>query len=211
MTEQAIDVRFELRDCLFVLGELDPIFTYLQEAEILAQSLNDQPRLERIAVNMLHSFGECGQYDRAVESGHRALAIAASLQDFALEVWTNLHPGYVYQTLGDYQRAVDVTRRNVELLGGELIHERLNLPFLPSVFSATGSVGVLSSEETSQRDWRERKKVFGLPKESASGGAESSRTLALAYGISARGSSIRPFRTSNTVWDSARRRRYRSG
>ena len=135
LMEQAIDVRFELRDCLFVLGEHDRIFTYLQEAEVLAQSLNDQPRLGRIAVNMLHSFWDHGQYDRALESGHRALDIAASLQDLELEVWANLRLGYVYQTLGDYQRAVDVLRRNVELLGGELIHEYLNLPFLPSVFS----------------------------------------------------------------------------
>ncbi|MFQ5830416.1 MAG: AAA family ATPase, partial [Candidatus Methylomirabilia bacterium] len=137
MTEQAIDLRLELRNALFAFGDLGRIHKHLREAEILAQSLDDRPRLGRVAVNMLHHFWELGDYDRALESGQRALGIAADLGDFALEVATNLRLGYVYHAMGQYPQALEVTRWNVQSLSGELIHDRLNLPFLPSVWSRT--------------------------------------------------------------------------
>ena len=43
--EQAIDVRFDLRDALFPLAEFGRIDEYLREAEALARSLDDQRRL----------------------------------------------------------------------------------------------------------------------------------------------------------------------
>ena len=44
--EQAIDLRFDLRNALFALGEHGPIFEHLHQAETLAQALGDQRRLE---------------------------------------------------------------------------------------------------------------------------------------------------------------------
>ncbi|MGH2627477.1 MAG: adenylate/guanylate cyclase domain-containing protein, partial [Anaerolineales bacterium] len=43
--EQAIDLRFDLRNALLELGDHKPIVEYLRQAECLAQALGDQRRL----------------------------------------------------------------------------------------------------------------------------------------------------------------------
>ena len=43
--EQAIDIRFDLRNALFPLAEFGRIEGYLREAELLARTLDDQRRL----------------------------------------------------------------------------------------------------------------------------------------------------------------------
>ena len=50
--EQAIDIRFELRNCLFLLGELDGVFGYLNEAEGLARAIEDDRRLGWVSAYM---------------------------------------------------------------------------------------------------------------------------------------------------------------
>jgi hypothetical protein len=46
--EQAIDLRFNLRHALVTFGEAGRIFGALHEAERLAQTLDDQPRLGQV-------------------------------------------------------------------------------------------------------------------------------------------------------------------
>jgi predicted ATPase len=46
--EQAIDLRFDLRNALFPLGDHGPILDHLRQAETLAQALGDQRQLGRI-------------------------------------------------------------------------------------------------------------------------------------------------------------------
>src|SRR5574337_2178770 len=61
--EQAIDLRVELRQVLYPLGELGRIFEYLHEAERLAQALDDQRRLGRVSASMAHHFWTAGDPD----------------------------------------------------------------------------------------------------------------------------------------------------
>jgi hypothetical protein len=46
-----------------------------------------------------------GKYDRAIESGPRALAIAETSGDFALQVTTNFFLSMIYHSLGKYRCA----------------------------------------------------------------------------------------------------------
>ena len=46
--EQAIDLRFDLRNALWALGEFRQMLDYLREAATLAEALDDQPRLGRV-------------------------------------------------------------------------------------------------------------------------------------------------------------------
>ncbi|MCI0410764.1 MAG: hypothetical protein L0191_19755, partial [Acidobacteria bacterium] len=77
--EQAIDLRFNLRHALVTFGEAGRIFGALCEAERLAKTLDDQPRLGRVAAYLTHYFGTTGDLDRAVASGQQALALATTL------------------------------------------------------------------------------------------------------------------------------------
>jgi tetratricopeptide (TPR) repeat protein len=142
--EQAIDLRFDLRNALFDLGDHGPILEYLRQAETLAQVLGDQRRLGWVFSYMTRHFCPTADYDRAIASGERALAIAAAVGDFGLQVATNAHLGQACYFLGDYRRAIDVLRRNVASLEGELLRERFGLPSPASVYSRTWLVASLA-------------------------------------------------------------------
>ena len=58
--EQAIDLRFDLRNALLTLGEIRQMLDYLREAETLAKALDDQPRLGRISAYMCRYLGKWG-------------------------------------------------------------------------------------------------------------------------------------------------------
>jgi predicted ATPase/class 3 adenylate cyclase len=133
--EQAIDLRFDLRNALFLLGELRQVLDYLREAAALAEALDDQLRLGLVSAYMCRSFREMGDHDGAVESGQHALAVAETLGDFALQVTARHFLGVAYHILGDHRRAMGLLRRNVESLAGDLIRERFGLSTLPSVAS----------------------------------------------------------------------------
>jgi len=133
--EQAIDLRLDLRNALWTLGELRQILDYLREAATLAEALGDQPRLGRVAAFLCRYLREMGDHDSAVESGQHALAIAATLGDFALQVMAHHFLGVAYHTLGDHRRAMGVLRKNVESLASDLIRERFGQAGLPAVVS----------------------------------------------------------------------------
>ena len=135
-TEQAIDIRFDLRNTLLLLAENTRIFDYLREAEALAQTLDDPQRLAHASAYLSTAFFVVGDNDRALECGERASAIIATLGDFSLQVDLHFRLGQIYHTIGAYRQAIDVLRRNVETLIGDLLLERLGLgTSISSVFS----------------------------------------------------------------------------
>jgi predicted ATPase/class 3 adenylate cyclase len=130
--EQAIDVRFDLRNSLYPLGEAERVYAYLQEAEALAGALKDPRRLGWVSVYVSSTAWLLGALDRAVEAGQRALHIASTLEDVALQVETTYRLGHAYWALGDYRRATTFLTQTAESLQGEQIHERFGLPGLPA-------------------------------------------------------------------------------
>jgi predicted ATPase len=105
--EQAIDLRFDLRSSLYPLAELGRILDYLRESETMAEALGDQRRLGKVADYLAHYFWWSGEPERAIESGERALAIAAALGDFGLKAAATFYQGRAYLTLGEFARAGD--------------------------------------------------------------------------------------------------------
>src|SRR5262249_16405328 len=133
--EQAIDVRFGLRNALVSRLEYGRVLTYLREAEVLAQALSDQHRLGWGAAYMADCYRATGDLPHAVEVGQRALALAGTLGDAALQVVMHLVLGRVYYALGDYPQAIDLLRQNVVAFDGALLREHFALSGLPSVTS----------------------------------------------------------------------------
>ncbi|MBI4391056.1 MAG: AAA family ATPase [candidate division NC10 bacterium] len=142
--EQAIDLRLDLRNFLLALGEYGRILDRLREAEALAESLQDQRRLGRATAYLTHHFRWMGEQGRAVESGERVLAIASGLDDFSLKVLANFYLGQAHHALGNYRRAIEFLKRNVESLQGDLLRERFGLPGLASVHARTWLVWCLA-------------------------------------------------------------------
>jgi class 3 adenylate cyclase/tetratricopeptide (TPR) repeat protein len=135
--EQAIDLRFDLRNVLLPLGEHGQIVDHLREAETLAEALHDDRRLGQAFAYLTEYFRMTGDAARAVASGERALTLATALRDFALEVMATFFLGVACYDLGNYRRAVDCLRSNVVSLSGTLLRERFGMTGLPSVMART--------------------------------------------------------------------------
>jgi transcriptional regulator with AAA-type ATPase domain/tetratricopeptide (TPR) repeat protein len=133
--EQAIDLRFDLRNALQPLGDLGRIVGCLREAETLAVQLGDERRLGWVASYLTEHYRMLGEPALAIEAGRRALEIGERLDDLAMRVITNLPLGLLHRTLGDYRRATTFLRWNTEHLHGDLLYERFGLFGHPSVFS----------------------------------------------------------------------------
>jgi class 3 adenylate cyclase/tetratricopeptide (TPR) repeat protein len=133
--EQAIDLRFDLRNALQPLGEFGDILHHMREAEPLAKALHDQRRLGRVSAYLSNYFRLMGEHDRAIESGLRAHAIAIELRDAGLQIAANYYVALVYGARGDYGQEADFLRQNVVLLTGDLKHERFGMLGLASVLS----------------------------------------------------------------------------
>ena len=134
--EQAIDLRFDLRNVLVQLGEFERIFFYLHEAEGMAKTLGDQRRLGEVAVHMCHNLWMTGRHAEALTFGRNARALGESLGDVPLQVTGNLHLGAARLGTGDYRHAEDPLLKVVQLLEGEKSRERFGLAGFPAVVGA---------------------------------------------------------------------------
>jgi class 3 adenylate cyclase/tetratricopeptide (TPR) repeat protein len=133
--EQAIDLRFDLRNALVPLDEQARTFDNLRAAEPLAERLGDPQRLGRIVSSLGFSLSVMGEHDRAIAAGQRALALATSSGAFDVQVVAQAYLGVTYYAAGDYRQTLDVAQRVMALLTGELLYERFGLPILPATLS----------------------------------------------------------------------------
>jgi predicted ATPase/class 3 adenylate cyclase len=144
IVEQAIDLRFDLCNSLQALADMDRWVWYLQEAERLAESLDDRRRLGWAYALLTTPSSAMDEPAVAVGYGERGLAIAEELNDLGMQVAARQQLGAVYRTLGNYPRAVDLLRRNVAVLCGENVHQRFGLAGYPAVGSRSHLIRALA-------------------------------------------------------------------
>jgi len=116
-SEQAIDLRLDLRPPLLQMGQLDRVLTLSQEAEAMAQQLGDEPRLGRVYTYLANYYYLTGEPDRAVEYGERCLRIGEAAQDRSLQALARGYLGTSYHAQGKFPEAERVLRQNLEALG----------------------------------------------------------------------------------------------
>jgi tetratricopeptide (TPR) repeat protein len=112
----AIELRLALGDPLNQLGEHRRHLALLGEAEALARALDDRTRLGQVLVKMTLVLWLTGDPDGAMATGQQALALAAALGDSALQVEASRRLAEVYVSIGDFGRAAELLRRNVEAM-----------------------------------------------------------------------------------------------
>jgi predicted ATPase/class 3 adenylate cyclase len=110
----AIEFRLALGDALSQLGENGRCLALLGEAEALARALDDGARLGRVLATMAFRLLLTGNPDGAMAAGQQALALAAALGNSALQTAACHRLGQVYFNLGDFGRAAELLKRNVE-------------------------------------------------------------------------------------------------
>src|SRR5262249_41653713 len=132
--EQAVDLRFDLRNALLPLVEWGRIEGYLREADVLARKLNDQRRLASVSGYMsgLH-LNTGGRASDVRELAEEVEAIGAALSDVPLQVAGRYYHIWLGALSGDYRRTEHLCRTLIDALPGDLSHKRFGLVSYPAV------------------------------------------------------------------------------
>jgi class 3 adenylate cyclase/tetratricopeptide (TPR) repeat protein len=113
-TVRALDLRLAVDRPLTALGEHRRHRALLGEAEALARALDDRTRLGRVLARMALVLRTTGDAGGAIAAGRQAFELAAELGDSALQVEATHFLGGAYYASGDFGRAAELLRRNVE-------------------------------------------------------------------------------------------------
>src|SRR5262249_1479352 len=88
--------------------------------EALAQALDDGARLGWVLAQMTRVRSMTGDPDGAMAAGQQALALLTALGEGALQVLVaSFSLGQVYHAVGDFGRAAELWRRNIEATSRE--------------------------------------------------------------------------------------------
>jgi class 3 adenylate cyclase/tetratricopeptide (TPR) repeat protein len=110
----AIELRLALNRPLTALGEHGRRLALLGEAEALARARDDRARLGQVLAEMAHVLMSTGDHDGTIAAGRQALELAAALGESALQMQASYRLGQAYHAIGDFVRAAELLRRNVE-------------------------------------------------------------------------------------------------
>jgi tetratricopeptide (TPR) repeat protein len=134
--EHAIDVRFDLRNALFVLADFGRIEGCVREAEILATRLDDQRRLGWVWTHMSSYHWTSGGHVTAVQTyAQKVEAIGETLRDVPLQVASQYYRAAASYISGDHEGAEACCRRMLSFVQGDRHRERFRLPLFPAVLS----------------------------------------------------------------------------
>jgi tetratricopeptide (TPR) repeat protein len=132
--EQAVDLRFDLRNSLFPLADFGRIEECLREAEALARRLDDQRRLGRVTTYLCsHCLVTTGRGTDVRTFAQRVDAIAKTLGDLSLQVQADYYLAFASYISGDYHGTEAFCRKVMEPLHGDRIRERFGVAVLPAV------------------------------------------------------------------------------
>ena len=142
--QQAIDLRFDLRNALWSIAAFEDILDNLAQAESLAQKLDDHRRLGWISVFRSAGLWQLGRTDEALAAASNALTINEQSQDLPLEIGANFYLGCATVTSGDCRQAEHYFQKIVDVLEGDLSRDRCGLPFVPAVVARSWMVWSLA-------------------------------------------------------------------
>jgi tetratricopeptide (TPR) repeat protein len=110
----AIDLCLAVDHPLRALGEYERRLALLGEARALARALDDRARLGRVLAEIARMLRMTGDNDGAIATGQQALELATEIGESALQEQASHTLGQAYWAIGDFGRAAELLRRNVE-------------------------------------------------------------------------------------------------
>jgi class 3 adenylate cyclase/tetratricopeptide (TPR) repeat protein len=129
---RAVDVRLELRNPLFLLGQFEELHRSLREAEAIAERIGDHKRLGRVLNFLVGYYGVVGAHDRSIEAGTRALRI--NRDDMELNTVTHYYMGVAFHHTGQYEQSITMLNRALSVVKDQRFkHERFGTATVISV------------------------------------------------------------------------------
>jgi class 3 adenylate cyclase/tetratricopeptide (TPR) repeat protein len=104
---RGIDLRFDIRNALFLLNDFKRGFEYLEEAKETARTLNDHERLGKLFTWMTSYWNLMGKSEQAVIAGRQALEHTVGPKNIESNIVAHYFLGVAYHNLGEFQRSID--------------------------------------------------------------------------------------------------------
>jgi class 3 adenylate cyclase/tetratricopeptide (TPR) repeat protein len=142
--EQAVDLRFELRNALIALSELIQIRQCLEAAESIIAGLGDRARTARLASFKCNHHFLAAEHRRAIEVGEAGLRLAREIGDSRLEAELLYRVGQSYHLLGDNRTAIALIEQGIAGAGEQRRRDRFDLAVIPAVGSRMWLVTILA-------------------------------------------------------------------
>jgi tetratricopeptide (TPR) repeat protein len=130
---QGIDIRLKLRPIFGATADYDRLEHALDEAESLAASIGDRPRLAAVNVAMTFVHNWRGELDASIECGLKGRGIAREIGDRALEVGASFYVAQAWMWRGDFRQSVALLEDNLGWIEGPLRHQRIGTTGTASV------------------------------------------------------------------------------
>ncbi len=108
-----IDLHFEIRNALFVLGEPEQIMDHLKQASAIAAAIADGDRQCRADLLLSGLFWQNGEHRRAMEIADRAMRLTVGDRGSVLTALCHYRRGVNRHALGDYAEAVEDLRGSI--------------------------------------------------------------------------------------------------
>jgi len=152
---RSIELRLALGVALGALGEHGRCLALLGEAEALTRVLDDRARLGRVLTVMANVLRITGNPNGAMAACQQALTLAVELNDSALQVEVSYTLGQVYYTIGDFGRAAELLRRNMEATDRESDRLRTDMRLRRSQAWLARTLGTLGAFAEGRRHGEE--------------------------------------------------------
>jgi class 3 adenylate cyclase/tetratricopeptide (TPR) repeat protein len=120
----AMDIRFELRNPLFLLADFPRALAVLEDVSTIAESIDDEERLGRASAFMANAHFMLGNVDRGIALAERARLIGEKHGDAALLAFAWCHLGQLRYVSGDHAAAVSAMASCIECLRGDAVQRR---------------------------------------------------------------------------------------
>jgi predicted ATPase/class 3 adenylate cyclase len=171
--EQAVDLRLELRNALFLSGEFKRLYRYLQEAESFAEALGNPRKLGRVLNFLITYYGLIGEHDQAIELGKRALVLNRG--NLELSTVTHYYMGQAYHFTGQYYQSMDMLNHALAAVSDESHkYERLGTAIIISVICRVWLVQCLAQLGSFQAGPSQAQEAIQIAE-------EANHTYSLAY------------------------------
>lgn len=132
--EQSYEIRLDMRSVLAPVGEGLRALQCLNEAEKLADRLEDDSRRGRVAAYQTLSKAMLGQLDDAVATGTRGLNIARRLRDRKLQILTTSYLIYTHYVRAEFDDVIALAKANTAAVPAEMTSDNLGLAAPPAVW-----------------------------------------------------------------------------
>ena len=166
-TEQAVDVRLELRELLVPLGEQERNLRRLEEALPLAEGLGDVLRLGRVYLSLATAHWLAGDAARGLRYAEQARTAAEQIGDRHLHMRSLLATAVTHQELGNYRQGIVACEATLSLFDAQVgASERFGIfPTYTHAWRAfcLARLGEFDRAQISAREAAELARVNGRP------------------------------------------------